>query len=289
MTIMTRTELFGTLTEAARTVYDKREAEAVARTIADKLLGISRLELALEPWAEVETATFGTTLAKVLADLRAGRPVQYIVGSADFCGITLDVEEGVLIPRPETEELVAWIATETRAGARILDIGTGSGAIAVALAAHVVESHVYGIDISAAALRVAARNVVKCGVDVSLFQADALAPLAKWDGEWIAGSFDVVVSNPPYVPQSDIARIHLNVKGFEPREALFVPDDNPLIFYRAVAEKALILLRRGGALYFEIYETASSQVVQLLGSMGFIDIELKQDFNGKDRMIRCKL
>lgn len=271
--------------DAARGVYDEREARSVAYLIAEKLYGVERLDMTLEPQKEV-VITF--ELNSVAADIRSGRPVQYIVGSADFCGLTLEVEEGVLIPRPETEELVEWIVAQTLPGARILDIGTGSGAIAVALAERIPDSRVCGTDISERALKVAGRNAARYGSKVVLRRADVLFPLTAWDGEWPAWSLDVIVSNPPYIPQSDVSQMHVNVTGFEPREALFVPDDDPLVFYRAAAEKAAILLRSGGALYFEIYEKAGVPIAELLTGMGFTDVELRKDINGRDRMAACR-
>lgn len=279
---MTRGELFRTLFDAARAVYDEREARSVAYLIVEKLYGFGRLDMALEPHQEVAATSDPVSVA---AEIRAGRPAQYIVRSADFCGLALEVEEGVLIPRPETEELVEWIVARTPPSAHILDIGTGSGAIAVALAARIPHSRVYGTDISEHALEIAALNAARCGSGIELRRADVLEPLAAWDGEWPAESLDVIVSNPPYIPQSDISRMHLNVTGFEPHEALFVPDADPLVFYRAVAEKASLLLRRGGALYCEIYEKAGAPVTELLTSMGYTDVELRKDMNGRDRMV----
>lgn len=282
---MTQGELFNILFDAAKAVYDEREARAAAYLIADKLFGVGRLEIVLEPQKEVVVTL---DLNGIAENIRSGRPVQYITGSADFCGLTLAVEEGVLIPRPETEELVEWIVAQTSPGAHILDIGTGSGAIALALAIRIPRSHVCGIDISQQALDVAARNAALCGSNVTFLRADVLAPLAAWGSEWTAESLDVIVSNPPYIPQSDISRMHLNVTGFEPHEALFVPDDDPLVFYRAAAEKALMLLRAGGALYFEIYEQAGEQITELLTGMGFSDVEIRKDINGKNRMVACR-
>lgn len=303
---MTQGELFTILFSAAQTVYDEREARAVAYLITEKLFGIGRLDIVLDPKKEVATidpdankigkivlesrkeAVSTSDLSDIAADIRSGRPVQYIVGGADFCGLTLEVEEGVLIPRPETEELVEWIVAQTPSGARIIDIGTGSGAIAIALAERIPESDVRGIDISRRALEVAARNAARYGSKVTFLHADVLAPLAAWESEWAAENLDVIVSNPPYIPQSDISQMHLNVTGFEPHEALFVPDSDPLVFYRAVAQKAMTLLRRGGALYFEIYEKAGTQIIELLTEMGFSDVELKKDLNGRDRMVACR-
>lgn len=278
---MTRRELFDALFAAASGVYDAREARSVAHLLAERIYGVSRADIAVEPQCGVAAGG----LASVLAELSAGRPAQYIAGTAWFCGLEFAVAEGVLIPRPETEELVEWIAAETVPEAAILDIGTGSGAIAVALAGKVAGSNVHAVDISERALVIAAGNAIANGRRVSFAQLDILGP----DGcvPWPAESFDIVVSNPPYIPDGDRTEMHQNVTGFEPHEALFVPDGDPLVFYKAISRKGLTLLKPGGALYFEIYEHSAASVCDLLAAAGYTGIGVRQDINGRDRMVKA--
>jgi release factor glutamine methyltransferase len=218
-------------------------------------------------------------LTSVVEELRSGRPVQYVLGKAEFCEIEFEVAEGVLIPRPETEELVYRIAETTKRGARILDIGTGSGAIAIAIAKFVKEAEVVAVDISSEALKIAKYNAERLGVKVEFVEADALGDLSA------LGTFDIIVSNPPYIPQSDIIDMRKNVVDFEPHTALFVPDDDILKFYVATAENAQKMLREGGSLWFEIYEKAGDAVCSMLRDKGFSQTELIEDANLKPRMV----
>ena len=190
-----------------------------------------------------------------------------------------EVAEGVLIPRPETEELVYRIAETAKRGARILDIGTGSGAIAISLAKLVKESVVTAVDISREALAIAQRNAERLGAEVAFVEADALGDLSH------LGEFDVIVSNPPYIPQSDIVEMRKNVVAFEPHTALFVPDNDILCFYRATAENAQTMLREGGSLWFEIYEKAGEEVCSMLQERGFTHNDIIEDANLKPRMV----
>lgn len=319
---MTRKELYDMLRCAAEEVYDLREAVSVASYMAEALAGVTRTDLVVSPDAEAELPE---GFDMILAQLRAGRPVQYITGSCEFCGRVFKVREGVLIPRPETEELVAWVAEDAvqavgktlqgsgvpssalagpsvsaggalvavpsvpdeNASLSILDIGTGSGAIAVSLAGLLPDATVRAVDVSDAALAVARENAAANGVRVELLKADILAGPDEWEGLWRDAMFDVVVSNPPYVPASDMASMDRNVRDFEPHTALFVPDDDPLLFYRAIARHANRMLADGGRLYFEIYEGFACGMRDLLVSEGFADVVVRRDINGKDRMLRC--
>ena len=224
---------------------------------------------------EVEIAD----LDNIIAELSNGRPVQYVLGKAEFCEAEFEVAEGVLIPRPETEELVYRIAEAAKRGARILDIGTGSGAIAISLARLIEVAEVVAVDISKEALAIARRNAERLGAKVEFVEADALGDLSH------LGEFDIIVSNPPYIPQSDIADMRKNVVEFEPHIALFVPDDDILRFYRATAENALKMLREEGAMWFEIYEKAGEQMCEMLREMGFSRNEVIADANLKPRMV----
>ena len=193
----------------------------------------------------------------------------------------LTVREGTLIPRPETEELVEWIATECDEGAKILDIGTGSGAIAIALSREVENSRVWAMDISHDALAIARENGKRHAPNVSFVEGDALADFDTLFNE----QFDVVVSNPPYIPQSDVEQMRKNVLDYEPSTALFVPDNDPLLFYRSIAQTAKKILKPEGRLYFEIYELLATEMIQMLEGAGYNDVTLREDFRGKPRMI----
>ena len=205
--------------------------------------------------------------------------MQYVLGKSEFCELEFEVAEGVLIPRPETEELVYRIAEKAKRGAHILDIGTGSGAIAISLAKLVKESKVVAIDISHEALKIARKNAERLGADVEFVEADALGDLSR------LGEFDIIVSNPPYIPQSDVVDMRKNVVDFEPHTALFVPDDDILRFYRATADNAQKILDDEGSIWFEIYEKAGDAVCAMLCEKGFNRNEIIADANLKPRMV----
>ncbi len=267
---MTRRELINTIYRTAEQVYPEGEAKSVAEIVAEGRFGVGRRELIDD--AEAIVVTEG--LDAVLSDIAAMRPVQYIVGWTEWDGVRLAVEEGVLIPRPETEELVRWIAAEYSKDSEldILDIGTGSGAIAVALARRFSRSRVTAFDVSDTALRIARRNGEGLGID---FQK---VDILKYDDkrEW-----DLVVSNPPYIPFSERETMRDNVKKYEPSEALFV--DDPLIFYREIIER--VKLRAGGRLFFECHEDYATDVVRLLENKKFTDVVLRKDINDRPRMV----
>ena len=278
----TYAEIINRMKCAATANYDEREAHSLALWAVEALTGADRVQLLVDPHREVEHVDM-EEVERVERELSEARPIQYIIGMAEFCGLQFAVGEGVLVPRPETEELVRWVVDECPTAQRVLDIGTGSGAIAVSLAKLLPQAEVAAMDISEVALDYASRNAAANGVKVRVVQGDALS-------DW-AGAFeelDVVVSNPPYVPASDRASMHRNVRDYEPELALFVPDDDLLRFYRSIADGATRALRTGGALYFEIYEGAAEQMIEMLTERGWTDIELRRDFNDKNRMIRCR-
>lgn len=315
----TRRDILGRITERLTPLYGEREARSIARLAASELSGLSVSALLTDPGAPLQI----DGLEEILSRLAAGRPVQYELGSTEFCGHRFAVREGVLIPRPETEELAAWIVREegrnarkkglktrdgmklsgeedlsgneaspaigsegdARRAPRILDVGTGSGCIAATLAAELPEAEVYAADISAAALRLAEENARALGVRITLRRADALLDLPAVFPE----GFDTIVSNPPYVPRRDRAAMHPNVRNYEPEEALFVPDDDPLLFYRAIARAARRMLRPGGRLYFEIYHPAAESMRRMLTEEGYIDIVIREDLAGKQRMTCSRL
>ena len=270
-------EIINTLTTAALAVYDPMEARAVARFAAEELWGISSTLLVLNPDGEC----CADNLTEVAERLASGEPVQYVVGSTEWCDLRLEVGKGVLIPRPETEELVRWIESDHRSceGLRVVDLGTGSGAIAIALAGRLSGSRVTAFDISDDALAIARRNGAKHAPQVEFLKGDMLA-LDPIEG------LDIVVSNPPYVPQSDLASMHRNVKEWEPHTALFVPDERPLMFYEAVVDFAVRSLKKGGHLYCEIYEHLAEQTVEMAAQRGLPDGEIRCDIMDRPRMIR---
>lgn len=277
----TRRDILGRISARLAPLYGAREARSIALVAVSELSGLSASALLTDPGAPLEIAE----LDDILGQLAAGRPVQYVVGRTEFCGRTFAVHEGVLIPRPETEELAVWIAQAETTAAALLDVGTGSGCIAATLALALPARQVYAADISDTALETAARNCRALGAGVILRKADALSDLA----EVFPGPFDVIVSNPPYVPQSDLPAMHVNVREYEPHEALFVPDDDPLRFYRAIARAGRRTLRPGGRLYFEIYERFADAMRRMLGEEGYTDTEVREDLNGKPRMTCSRL
>lgn len=279
---MTRREAIGHLAARLVPLYDPREARSIALAAAAGISGLTTTALLTDPGAELPAAERLEAAAERLA---AGEPLQYVLGEAGFCGRPFVVRPGVLIPRPETEELVAWVLRGEVRSRRLLDVGTGSGCIAVSLALGLPGAELFAADLSDEALAVAAENARRLGARVTLRRADALHGLADAFPE----RFDAIVSNPPYVPQSDLAAMHANVRGYEPREALFVPDDDALRFYRAIARAGRRMLRPGGKLYFEIYERSAGQMRLMLGEEGYTDTEVREDLNGKPRMVCSRM
>lgn len=278
---MTRRETVDRLTARLVPLYGEREARAIARSAVAELAGIPLSALLTDPGAEL--AVEG--LAEAEAQLAAGKPLQYVVGHTEFYGRRFAVREGVLIPRPETEELVDRMVRSERGARRLLDIGTGSGCIAASLALALPEAEVYAADISDAALAVAAENFQQLGAKVTLRKANALNGLETVFPE----RFDAIVSNPPYVPESDRAAMHPNVRDHEPALALFVPDGDRIRFYRAIAQAGRRMLAPGGRLWFEIYEHAADEVVRMLGGEGYTDTEVLRDLFDKPRMVCSRL
>ncbi len=262
-------------------LYGEREARSIALLAAAESSGLPEAAFLTDSQAEI--AIDG--LDAIIEQLAAGRPVQYVTGTAPFLGRRFAVRKGILIPRPETEELTAWILREERNASAILDVGTGSGCIAATLAAELPDAAVAAADLSEAALAIAAENCRALGVRVDLRRADALHDLA----EVFPKPFDVIVSNPPYVPQRDRATMHPNVRDYEPSEALFVPDDDPLLFYRAIARAGRRMLRPQGRLYFEIYSQYADALRTLLAAEGYTDIRIRNDLFERPRMLCCRM
>jgi release factor glutamine methyltransferase len=233
-----------------------------------------------------------TSLLIILEDLMTGKPLQYILGETEFYGLTFKVNPAVLIPRPETEELVDWIIKDVRKEGsilaadefNILDIGTGSGCIPVTLKKNLPEATLRAMDISPDALETANRNSVFNQAEVKFYLDDILHP---GQAELLNSNFDVIVSNPPYVTNAERSLMHKNVLAFEPHTALFVEDEDPLIFYRAIAFFSIRQLKPKGWLFLEINESFGKETVNLLGEYGFTDIELRTDLPGRFRMIKA--
>ena len=268
------------INEALTGCYSSGEVSALTRIIAVELLGISQIAFYLKDDITLTTEQ-QTQLDNAIERLKKQEPIQYILGYCDFCGLRFKVTPATLIPRPETSELVEWIASEAIGKESILDIGTGSGCIAVSLANKIPQSDVTAWDISPDALAVAAENSKANGQAVTFEQVDILA--YQPTGE----QFDIIVSNPPYIKENEKEAMHANVLDWEPHTALFVPDSDPLLFYRTIAEKGLTLLKPGGTLYFEINRAHGKETIDMLLSLGYTDIELRKDFADNDRMIRA--
>ena len=268
-------------------LYDAGEAQAIVRTVLDVEYGMTLTDIICGKVNELSSDE-ERNLEEIIARLQNGEPVQYVLGEADFAGRTFHVEPGVLIPRPETAELCQWIEEEVSSldadeRKQILDICTGSGCIAITLGLTLPNSEVTGWDISEDALRIAQGNVemLKAG-NVRIEYQDALM-LPK-----AAETADIIVSNPPYICEKEKADMEKNVLEHEPSIALFVPDEDPLKFYRAIAEYASSALKSEGALYFEINPIYEKETREMLEELGFKDIETKEDAFGKKRMMKAK-
>lgn len=273
---MTYRELWRTL----EPLYGNGEARAITDYVLDVCFGLSKADILCGAVEEM-TAEKTAELNKIFGRLMEGEPVQYVLGRAEFCGRWFDVRPGVLIPRPETEELCAWITADSKASGspKVLDIGTGSGCIAITLQLDMPESNVTAWDISADALDVARENAQQLGANVNFVKQDALN--AKPEGEW-----DVIVSNPPYICEKEKKDMAVNVLEHEPHTALFVPDADPLLFYRAITRLAVQTLNKGGRLYFEINPIYADDTCRMMQAEGMTAVELRSDMYGKQRMAK---
>ena len=277
-----RAEIISYIFDKIHTLYSESECKLIARMVAATLSNEAESKYLIEPNEIIEIEG----VEKCTDELAAGRPVQYVIGRAEFCGEEFFVREGVLIPRPETEELVMWAmeCAEGIARPNILDVCTGSGCIAIALKKRLHNATVTAIDLSDKALEIAIENTQRLNADVKIIKDDALKGLQAVQGK----TFDIIVSNPPYIPQSEMAAMHINVTEHEPHVALFVDDNDPLIFYREIARAAKKLFSEQGYLLFEIHETLATETAEMLSREGFHNVEIRHDFRQKPRMICCR-
>jgi release factor glutamine methyltransferase len=270
--------------------YGKDEVDSFFRILMEQYLNIKRIQLVLNPEYTI-TSEQEQWFLNALRELKHHKPIQYIIGETEFYGLPFKVNADTLIPRPETEELVALVIANSKITKlkskplTILDIGTGTGCIAISLAKQIPQAHVHAIDVSEKALSIAKHNAELNGVHIEFIQDDILN-LRHVELVSASHNFDIIVSNPPYVRHVEKAEIQPNVLENEPHLALFVDDENPLQFYKAICEYAQHHLKEDGLLYFEINEYLGREMIQLLESFAFQSIELKKDVFGKDRMIK---
>ncbi|MCX6230044.1 MAG: peptide chain release factor N(5)-glutamine methyltransferase [Bacteroidetes bacterium] len=273
--------------EELQGLYNENEIKSFVNLCMEKYAGLNTTELLL---SKDETVSESMLLKFKFAinDLKEFKPIQYILGSGHFYGLELKITADVLIPRPETEELVKWIIDDYNKQDEIfslLDIGFGSGCIAIALKKNIPLADISAIDISESALKIAQINAIENNVHIDFSILDILNQ-AIWQR---LPEMDIIVSNPPYVCESEKALMHANVLNFEPHPALFVHDNDALIFYNAIAEFALLKLKENGSLFFEINERLGLETKALLISKGFSSVELRKDMQGKDRMIKAQI
>ncbi len=269
--------------ESLSGIYSGSEINALIRLIFESIFGWNITQFLLNR-DKVLSIYERKKIEKIVMRLQNREPVQYILKQTEFYSLPFEVDENTLIPRPETEELVDWIISDYKNNVtgKVLDIGTGSGCIAVSLKKHLGAMEVLAIDISEKALvEIAKKNAKKNAVEVNFQLGDILVK----DGKNIK-KIDVIVSNPPYILESEKADMEENVLRYEPHQALFVPNNNPLLFYEAIADFAAERLNKGGALYFEINRMFGKEIAEILEKKKFFDIEIRKDLSGNDRMIK---
>ena len=269
--------------DALKGYYPDSEALALAKMLLVEVFGFSTLELYGGKDKEF-SEKHRSVLTEMIRRLQKNEPIQYIIGIESFFGLTFEVNPNVLIPRPETQELVSWIIGDYQSdeSIRILDIGTGSGCIPISLAKQLSKAEVESWDISEGALEVASRNCERNEVKVLLRQKDVLKAAPE------GNLYDVIVSNPPYITNKEKTDMEANVLDWEPSLALFVPDEDPLLFYRKIAQLGCDMLKERGSLYFEINRAYGEETILMLKELGYAQIELKKDSWGNDRMIKAK-
>ena len=264
--------------------YPKIELDSFFRMILEDVLNLSKIDFALAPHQAVSDDRI-TKINNIIVGLENHQPIQHLIGFVDYMDLKLEVNPHVLIPRPETEELINWIVEDYihQTNINVLDIGTGTGCIPIALAKHLEQATISSIDVSKEATKTAIKNALANGVNVHFMNQDILST------KQLNRLYDVIVSNPPYVRNLEKVEIQKNVLDYEPHLALFVEDDDPLLFYRHIAKLALTSLKPNGALYYEINQYLGKETVELLHNLGFKNIILKKDIFGNDRMIKAFL
>jgi release factor glutamine methyltransferase len=282
--------IFAFIREQLQDLYPVAEIKSIGYLIVEFVFHRNRQSLLLEQeiqlspneWFQIQT---------IVSELKNYRPIQYITGETEFYGLKFQVNDHVLIPRPETEELVDWVirpiphSHRGRKERTCLDIGTGSGCIAVSLARHIPFTTVYALDISGKALDIARRNAKQNNVEVQFICCDIL-------NDWpvgLSGTFDIIVSNPPYITPEEKGSMLRNVLDYEPHQALFVPQENPLLFYERIADIGLSRLKESGSLFFETSSLYGVAVAEMLENKGYRSVELAKDISGRDRMIKAQL
>ncbi|MFN0257201.1 peptide chain release factor N(5)-glutamine methyltransferase [Pedobacter ureilyticus] len=291
---MKLTELAILYQDKLNQLYEEEEIQSLFFIALEEVLGYKKTDYIIKKQETVpDTALL--RLNNILLGLTKGTPIQYIIGHTEFYGLKFKVNPAVLIPRPETEELVEWILSVcnsrfvaenqniSQSSINIIDIGTGSGCIAIALKKHLPKAYVSAVDISSAALATAKENAAINEVGVTFIEDDILNY-----SESYASKFDIIVSNPPYIKEKEKAEMHENVLANEPHTALFVSNEKPLIFYEAIADFALLHLKKDGHLFFEINANLGKETIQMLGAKGFTDIRLRLDMQGKERMVSAQ-
>jgi release factor glutamine methyltransferase len=285
---MTLNEARTVLTKELNKVYDSDELKNIIDLVLEYITTMPRMEQVKSKLAYLTCGQL-ETIDSITERLKKNEPIQYVLGESWFAGMKFKVNKNVLIPRPETEELVDWIVKENAQRSIInvqfsmIDIGTGSGCIPIAIKKKLPDANISAIDVCSEALFTATENAIDHNTEVDFILLDFLD-----EDNWAAlGQFDVIVSNPPYVRRSEKENMHIRVKEFEPHKALFVPDNDALLFYKKLAGFSLKHLKPGGKLFVEINEVYGDAVTDLFRVAGFINIELKKDMQGKDRMIRA--
>ena len=263
-------------------IYDAGEAKAIVRWLLDVRFGLSMADILCDKMKELSKED-QKALERMMQRLESGEPVQYISGVSDFFGRSFHVAPGVLIPRPETAELCEYVLSCRKTKEKILDIGTGSGCIAITLALEIPEAKVTAWDISDDALLIAQENAKALGADIAFEKRDILNTSLSTSQTW-----DVIVSNPPYIKPKERNGMEKNVLDYEPHLALFAPEQNPIIFYQRIGDYAWQSLNLGGQLFFELNPLTADDVKSYLSNLGFSDIEIRQDQFGKQRFLKAK-
>lgn len=269
---------------ALSAIYGEREARAIGSLVFEKILHLQPLQLAFENF-RVLKAHQQNELENILQRLLSNEPVQYILGETHFCGLRFMVNQDVLIPRPETEELVEWLSEEIRQlppPARLLDIGTGSGCIPISLSKKFSSAIIEATDVSDAALAVARENNSMNNTTVIFRSHNILSE------QLLVDTYHIIASNPPYITNAEKTKMAANVLQFEPHLALFTPDNDPLVFYRAIAQQAVHALLSKGKLFLEINPSKANELAQLLRQFNYHAIEVRKDMSGKDRMVKAE-